>query len=95
MQQFRETDLVVRKVRMQFGRAGVVRIAPGDDAATARAATAGRQISIVETHALRGQIIDARGFDDLVAVASQILLRDIVSNEEDKIRAFLLSEQKS
>jgi len=71
---------------MKFRRAGIVRITPRDNAATAGTATAGRQVGIVKTHAAGGQSIRVRGLDRWMPVAAEIFLRYIIRDEEHDIR---------
>ena len=51
-QQFGKADLVFRNLDVQFGRSSIVRIPTGNDADTARAATAYGQIRVIKTHTI-------------------------------------------
>jgi len=65
-----------------------VRVAAGDDAATTGAATASRQISVIEAHATRCQSIGVWGLYRRMAITAEILLGDIISNEENNVCRF-------
>ena len=85
-QELGKADLFLGQADVQLGRPCVMRIAPGDDAASGGAAAARGQVGVVEAHALLGQGVDVGRLDDGMPVASEILLGDVVRNEEDDVR---------
>ena len=70
---------------MQLWSSCVVRITPRYDAAATGAATARRQIGIVESHPTLRQPIDIRRLETRMTIAAKILLRNVISNEENEV----------
>jgi hypothetical protein len=74
---------------MQLGRLPVVvRVAAGDDARPARAATACRQVGLIETDSIFRQSVDVRRSRCRVSVAAVIVPADVVGDEENDVRSF-------
>ena len=73
-QELGKADLFLGQADVQLGRPCVMRIAPGDDAASGGAAAARGQVGVVEAHALLGQGVGVGRLDDGMPVASEILL---------------------
>ena len=59
-----------------------------NDTAPGRTATTCSKISIIKTHAIRGQRINMWSFDHWVPVTSEIILGYIIRNEKDNIGLF-------
>lgn len=70
---------------MQFSRTGIVWIPPGNNAATARRTRTGRKVGIGVFNSLAGQLIDIRGFDRRIAIATQVVPANVIANNDDKI----------
>ena len=84
--EFGKTNLFLRQTDVELGSSGIVRVATGNDAASGRAAATCGQVGVFEAHALLGQGVDVGRLDDGMPVASEILLRDVVGNEENDVR---------
>ena len=70
---------------MELSCAGIVRVTTRDDATPARRATADTQVGVIKAHALLGHLIKVWGLSDLTAIATEVIPRDVVGNEENEI----------
>jgi hypothetical protein len=80
---------------MQFGsRPKIVRVAPGDDAGSTRAATAGGEKGLRVASALFGKRINVRRACRFVAITSVVFPADVVSDEDDEVGSICGGERK-
>ena len=81
--------VIGRQGRVQFARAGVMRIPAGDDAAPGRTATACGQVGPRKQHPFTRQLVDVGRLNDFTPVATEITGGDIIREIEDEIRPCL------
>ncbi len=85
-EQFRKPRQVPGNRLVKFGGLPVVvRVAAGDDAGPAGAATAGREVSLIKTDAIFRQSVDVRRACGRVSVAAVIVPADVVGDEENNV----------
>jgi len=79
-----------RNRAMKFrGVAVVMRITPGNDARSARAATARSEIGVREKDAFLGEGVDVWRAGVNAAIASEIVVTDVVGHEDHEVRALV------
>ena len=85
LQQAGQDHLVRRQRHVQFGRTGVVWVAPGKDARTAGTTRTTSQECSIESNSLRRQAIDVRGSNMRMPISTKVAATHIVSKDHHKI----------
>ena len=77
--------LLIWQRHVQILRTRIVRVTAREDAAPAWTAAGNCQKGLIQTHAFLGQLIQIRGSDGRVAIASEISLAMIICDEDEDI----------
>lgn len=70
---------------MELRRSGIVWVPPGDDAISARAAGAGREVKVRKVNAPLSQLIDVWRTDIWITSATKIVEAHIIGNKYDEV----------
>ncbi len=92
LRDLRDRDGLVRQRQLAFGRNFVVAadrtvtgVQAGEKRRPARCANAGAAVRLQITRSLGGHLIDSRRLDQLLPVAPQVALGDVIAEDKDEI----------